>query len=233
MNKPVVVVTGAGRGIGRQICLRFARDGARIVAVARTESELKTTQKLVRKTDSACEIVVADVADRASAALVARSALDHFGRIDVLVNNAGIAPSAELDRLDPDVFDAMIGVNVAAPYYLAAAVWPVMRSQASGVIVNISSVASVDPFPGFAAYGASKSFVNGLTVGLAREGKPHGIGVYGVAPGAVDTAMLRTPFPDFPTNQCLDPADIADVVYLTTQPSCKYMTGQTIFVSKT
>jgi len=125
-----------------------------------------------------------------------------------------------------------MAVNVNAVYHACRAVWPVMKKQKSGVIVNISSIASVDPFAGFAAYGAAKAWVNAWTKALADEGRRLGIRVFSVAPGAVETRMLRDPFPTFPADQTLRPADVADAVHALTQPGCRYATGQTVFVRR-
>jgi NAD(P)-dependent dehydrogenase (short-subunit alcohol dehydrogenase family) len=138
-----------------------------------------------------------------------------------------------VEELDVQEFDTMLAVNVAAPFYACQAVWPVMRQRGGGVIVNISSMAAIDPFPGFAAYGAMKSYVDALTRNLAKEGHEHGIRVYAVGPGAVDTQMLRGPFPDFPVEQCLRPEEVAEVVWTVAQPVCRYSAGQTIYLSKT
>ena len=100
------------------------------------------------------------------------------------------------------------------------------------MIISTSSCASVDPFPGFAAYGASKSWVNAWTKALAEEGRLIGIRVFAVAPGAVETRMLRDAFPEFPSDQTLQPSDVADVVFTVADPTCRHATGQTIFVKK-
>jgi 3-oxoacyl-[acyl-carrier protein] reductase len=137
-----------------------------------------------------------------------------------------------MQSFDIGVFDAMAGVNIRGVFYACRAVWPSMMARGGGAIVNISSMAAVDPFPGFAAYGASKCFVEGLTRGLAAEGQRHGIGVWGVGPGAVETEMLRGPFPDFPAERCLQPEEVAETVWLVTQPAWRHTSGQTIYVRK-
>jgi NAD(P)-dependent dehydrogenase (short-subunit alcohol dehydrogenase family) len=126
----------------------------------------------------------------------------------------------------------MIALNVAATFYACRAAWPLMQQQGGGTIINISSVAAVDPFPGFAAYGASKRFVEGLTAALAKEGTPHNIRLFAIAPGAVETQMLRSAFPDFPEDQCLPPQAIADLALALLNPACHHASGQTIQCKK-
>jgi len=228
----VVVVTGGGRGIGRAIGERFAATGQQVVATARTASELRETKAAIERAGGKCQVETANVGAAGEVeAVIARTA-ERFGRIDVLVNNAGAALLNSIEELVPAQFAMLMSVNVEAVYRGCRAVWPIMRKQGGGVIVNISSVASIDAFEGFTAYGASKAWVNAWTKFLADEGRPLGIRVFAVAPGAVETRMLREPFPAFPADQALQPSDVADVVYCLSQPACRYATGQTVFVKK-
>ncbi len=228
----VVVVTGGGRGIGRAICQRFAADGAQVVAASRSAVELEETQRIIEQAGGRCHVQVSDVCVPDEIDSLIEITANRFGRIDVLVNCAGIAPQAAIEELGPALFTTIMTVNVNAVYYASRRVWPVMKKQKSGVIVNISSIASVDPFPGFAAYGAAKAWVNAWTKALADEGRRVGIRVFGVAPGAVETRMLRDPFPTFPADQTLRPEDVADVVHALAEPDCRYATGQTVFVRR-
>ena len=232
MKDSVVIVTGGGRGIGRAICIRFAEAGAQVVAVARTSDDLVETRRRIETIGGRCHIRSADVTAPAEFSAVVESTLSRFGRIDVLVNNAGIAPLAPFDEVGEAVFDAVYAVNIKAAYMCCHAVWPTMKAAGSGVIVNISSMASVDPFPGFATYGASKAWINTWTKALAAEGRAFGIGVFAVAPGAVETDMLRGAFPDFPPDQALHPRDVAEQVFALAEPSCRHATGQTVFIKK-
>ena len=232
MADRTALVTGGGRGIGRAICARFARGGYRVAAVARSQDELAETARCVEADGGVCRAMTVDVTDAAAMESAVQSVVSEWGSIDVLVNNAGVAENAPLESFNVERFDRMVATNVNAVFYACRAVWPVMRRRGGGIIVNISSVAAVDPFPGFAAYGATKAFVNGFTNALSREGAEHGIRVYGVAPGAVDTQMLRGPFPDFPDDQCLKPADIAEAVWLMTEPVYQHSAGQVVYVRK-
>lgn len=232
MDPTVAVVTGGGRGIGRAIALRFAESGATVIAAARSPGELEETKRLAEARGGKCHVRVTDLAVADDIAGLVEDTVRAHGRLDVLVNNAGVAPQAGMEQMNAALFEMLYTVNIAAMFHACRAAWPVMKKQGGGVLVNLSSVASVDPFPGFAAYGASKAWVNAWTRGLAEEGRPWGIGVFAVAPGAVDTKMLRDLFPDWPKEQALSPEDVADVVFALARPECRYATGQTVFVRR-
>ncbi|MEW6252392.1 MAG: SDR family oxidoreductase [Planctomycetota bacterium] len=226
------VITGASRGIGLATALRFARDGYQIIATARTADRLAAAAPHIRAAGGACEPVVADVARPEDARRVVQVAVERFGRVDVLVNNAGVAPLGTIEQLPIADFDAVLALNIAAVFHSTRAVWPIMRKQGGGVIVNISSVAAVDPFPGFAVYGASKAWVNLFSQAMAAEGKPFGIRVYAVAPGAVETELLRSTFPDLPADRTLAPEAVAGVVFEICGDAFVPCSGQTLFVRK-
>lgn len=232
MNESVVVVTGGGRGIGRAVCRRFGAEGAQVVAASRTTDELDETRRLVESAGGRCHVQPTDLCEPGEVEALMETTAGRFGRLDVLVNCAGVAPQAKIEELDGSLFEVILAVNVNAIYRACRAAWTIMKTQQQGVIVNVSSVASIDPFPGFAAYGASKAWVNAWTRGLAQEGRPFGIRVFSVAPGAVETRMLRNVFPDYPADQTLQPEDVADCVWWVSQPGCRYATGQTVFVGK-
>lgn len=232
MRDKVVVVTGGGRGIGRAVCRRFAAAGAQVVAVARSGAELQETRAQIESEGGRCHPLTADICQADEIAELITDTIRQFGGVHVLVNNAGVAPLSRVEELDPSLFEALQTVNVDAVYHACRAVWGAMTRQGDGVIISLSSMASVDPFPGFTAYGASKAWVNAWTRGLADEGRPHNIRVFAVAPGAVETKMLRDAFPDFPAERALEPGEVADVVHSLAQPACKAASGQTVFVKK-
>lgn len=232
MKDRVVVVTGAGRGIGRAVCERFGQAGATVVAAARSAGPLVETKASIEARGGRCHVHATDVCAADELDGLFEEVMRRFGRVDVLVNNAGVAPLAKLDDLDMALFRSLMAVNVEAVYHACRRVWPMMREQGGGVIVNISSIASFDPFPGFAAYGASKAWVNAWSKSLAEEGRAHGIRVFAVAPGAVETRMLRDVFPNFPNDQALDASEVANVVFALSQPDCRYATGAVVVVKK-
>jgi NAD(P)-dependent dehydrogenase (short-subunit alcohol dehydrogenase family) len=203
-----------------------------VVAVARSRADLAETAQLVEQDGGICLRKSLDVCESDDLDAMIQSIAEEFGRIDVLVNNAGVAPHCSVDELDPSLFEMTMAVNCEAVYRACRAVWDVMVQQHDGVIVNISSMSSADPFPGFTLYGASKAWVNAWSKGLADEGRPHGVRVFAVAPGAVETKLLRGVFPQFPADQALAPSDVADVVFALAQPECRHASGQTVFVKR-
>ncbi len=233
MAKKTCVITGASKGIGLATALRFARDGYHIVAAARNEKDLKAAADQIKSAGAECLAQAVDVADSQQLHGLIRAAAEACGRIDVLVNNAGCAPLVPVADMDPADFERTLQVNIAGIFHATQAVWPIMQQQQQGgVVVNISSVASVDPFAGFAAYGASKAWVNIFTKALAEEGKPHGIRVYAVAPGAVETGLMRSVLPEFPAEKALAPDDVAGVIATVCEPQMAPSTGGTVFVRK-
>ncbi|MCH7813778.1 MAG: SDR family oxidoreductase [Planctomycetes bacterium] len=232
MNDRVVIVTGAGRGIGRAVCRRFAAAGARVVAAARSEDQLAETQDLIEAEGGQCSTMAVDVASSDRLRHLIETIDRRHGRIDVLVNNAGVIACGPVADLSAVEFENMLRVNVAAVFYASKFVWPVMKRQGGGTIVNVSSMAARDPFPTLGTYGACKRWVNGLTRGLADEGKEAGIRVFAVGPGAVWTDMLRDNFPDVPKDQALDPADVAETIFSLCQPAMAHASGQTFYIQK-
>lgn len=228
----VAIVTGAGRGIGRSIAIRLAKQGARVALASRNQGELNRTRELIETTGGEALAIATDVAHDRDVDVLVSQTIERFERADILVNNAGVAPSGTVESMDPATFDALVAVNIRSVYLCCRAVWPQMRKMGGGTIVNISSVAALEPFAGLGAYGATKAFVNLYTKALADEGGPLGIRVFGIAPGAVDTKMLRELYPDFPTDQMLAPDAIAAAVEQLLLPGAIAVPGQTIVVRK-
>jgi NAD(P)-dependent dehydrogenase (short-subunit alcohol dehydrogenase family) len=186
------IVTGGGRGIGRSTALLLAAEGARVTICSRTESELYEVAAL----DPRITPVAGDIGEERSVRELFETANAATGRIDVLVNNAAMLGRAPFMELDPSLWDEVMRVNLRGAYLCARAAFAAMSSQMprGGSIVNIGSLSGVrgpEKFPGLAAYNVSKAGILALSDILAVEGRPHGIRVNAVSPGAVDTAMLR------------------------------------------
>jgi NAD(P)-dependent dehydrogenase (short-subunit alcohol dehydrogenase family) len=225
------IVTGAGRGIGRAIALRLAKQGVNVLAVARTAGDLEETAAQAAGLPGSCAAHAADVTCSGQVDGFVKAALERFGRLDALVNNAGVAPLCGLEQITDTLLAETLAVNVQAVVYTCRAAWPALR-RSRGTIINLSSMSADDPFPGFALYGATKAWVNVFSRALAAEGKEAGIKVFAVGPGAVETRMLRKAFPEFPADQTLQPDDIAAAVEWLLDERAEHMTGQTLYVRK-
>lgn len=184
----VVVITGASSGLGEATARRLAEGGAKLMLGARRESRLKELVSSIEADGGQAAYRVTDVTDRSQVEALAQAAKDTFGRIDVLLNNAGLMPLAPLDALKVDEWEQMVDVNLKGVLYGIAAVLPTMREQHSGHIINLSSVAGHKVMPGGAVYCATKFAVKALSEGLRLESNGE-IRSTNISPGAVATEL--------------------------------------------
>ncbi|HLW59040.1 MAG TPA: SDR family oxidoreductase [bacterium] len=190
MQGNAAIITGGGRGIGEAVALAFAREGARVVLAARTATELERVAVKVREIGGEVRIVPADVARPEDVDRVTRAALDAYGRIDALVNAAGIlGPVGRVWEVDEGDWAQALQVNLYGTFLCCRAVLPHMVARRAGKIVNFSGRGATSPFPRFSAYAVSKVAVVRLTETLAEEVRDHNIQVNAIAPGMVDTRM--------------------------------------------
>ncbi|UQU63301.1 glucose 1-dehydrogenase [Couchioplanes caeruleus] len=194
LDDKVAFITGAGRGIGAAAARLFAREGARVLLAARTETELRTVTDEIRDAGGIAEYVVCDLADSAGIRAAVDRAVDLYGRLDVAFNNgAAIQPPGPMDRLGETAFDQLYAVNLRGPWLSMVAEVAAIRATAGrGAIVNNSSVGSLMGNPELPAYGAMKRAVNSLTESAAITYGPEGIRVNAIAPGNTRTEMIRT-----------------------------------------
>lgn len=187
----VIIITGASSGMGEAAARHLAAQGARVVLAARRSDRIDAIAEEITKAGGKAVAVVTDVTRPIDMQKVAAAAMEAFGRIDVLVNNAGVMPLSPIERLKIDEWDRMIDVNLKGVLYGVAAVLPHMQAQKSGHIINTASVAAYKVFPGSAVYSATKFAVRGLTEGLRQEVKPYNIRTTLISPGAVKTELLE------------------------------------------
>lgn len=211
MSESVSIITGAGSGIGRATAVALSRAEHRLVLVGRRREALDATAGLLA---TPVHVVPVDVADGDSPALIVAQALDAFGRIDTVVNNAGYAPLKPIDETTPAMIEEVFRINAIGSANLIARVWPLFLRQRGGCVVNVSSMATIDPFPGLFAYAAAKASVELMVKSCANEGRAHNIRAFAIAPGAVETPMLRSLFSkeQLPASQCLAPEQVASVI---------------------
>jgi 2-deoxy-D-gluconate 3-dehydrogenase len=180
----VAIVTGAGSGLGRAITQALVAEGARVLAVGRNEQALRDVEK---ELEGRAVAAVCDVRDRAALERIPEQALAAFGSLEILVNNAGIAPAGSLLEQRPEVWDEVIDVNVLGPTRLTRAAGRVLTAQGHGKVVNIASTSGVRGKPLLAAYSASKGALLRFTEAVAAEWARFGVQVNAVAPGAFET----------------------------------------------
>ena len=186
----VVLVTGAGRGIGAAICRCLARDGARIVAAARTQDELAALVDELEPYGTDCLAVATDLSDPASIKALVVAVRNQVGRLDVLVNNAGIAWGRKVEETSLDAWRQLMAVNLDAVFLLTRDVLPLLRQSEHGQVINIGSDASIRGIPGMSCYCASKFALRGFSMALREELKGSGIRVNLVMPGPVNTTII-------------------------------------------
>ena len=234
----VAIVTGASRGIGRAIALRLAAAGARIVAGARADHVHAVVGEIEAAGGTAVGVTL-EVTESASVSGMVQTALDRFGRIDVLVNNAGIVRDQLLLRMKPEDWDAVIATNLTAAFACCRAVLRPMMKQRFGRIVNIGSVVGQTGNPGQANYAASKAGIVGFTRSLALEVASRGITANVVAPGMIETDMtaaLDERARDalcsrIPMRRLGTPDDVAGAVCFLVSDEASYITGQVLSVN--
>ena len=237
------VVTGASSGLGKATALRLARDGFAILAVGREEPALAAVCAEIERAGGKAKLLVANVTSADAPAAIVSHAIKEFGGIDALVNGAGVIASGSVMDTTDAGWDAMMDVNVRAPFRL-------MREAANalaerrGAVVNISSVAGLRSFPGLASYAVSKAAVDQLTRCAALDFAPKGVRVNAVNPGVVVTNLHRrggmdtTKYAEFlersksthPLGRPGQPEEVADLIAFLISPAAGWMTGETIAI---
>ena len=231
------VITGASRGIGREIALKYAKEGANIVLNYRnSETEALQLKEELDKLGSDTLIVKANVSNFEEAEKLIKEAKEAFGRVDILVNNAGITKDNLIMRMKEEDFDSVIDVNLKGAFNCLKAVTPIMIRQKCGKIINMSSVVGVIGNAGQVNYCASKAGLIGMTKSLAREIGGKNINVNAIAPGFIDTDMTKVLSEDqkkniisqVPLKRLGQAEDIANLALFLASNQSDYITGQVI-----
>lgn len=234
----VVIVTGSGQGIGRETALRFAQEGSTVVVAEINPSTGKRVTGELSDLGAEALFAQVDITDRQSVRKMVSTVKDRFGRIDVLVNNAGVIQDRTLKKMTDDDFDRVILVNLRGTFICTQEVATVMREQKSGVVLNATSVVALYGNFGQTNYVASKSGVIGMTRVWARELGKDGIRVNAVAPGFIETDMLKDIPGDVieakvskvPLKRMGQPAEVAAVYCFLASDDASYINGAILSV---
>ena len=234
----IAVVTGAGRGIGRAVALAYAKMGADVVCVSRTEENSAKVAEEVEAIGRRAWAVAVDVSDTAAVDAAAKGILESTGRVDILVNNAGVTRDNLLMRMSEEEWDTVIDTNLKGAFNFTKALTRPFIKQRSGRIINIASVIGLIGNPGQSNYAASKAALIGFTKSIAKELATRGITVNAIAPGFIETDMTAALsekmregiLGNVPLERFGSPDDIAHAaVFLAMEPS-GYITGQVLTV---
>jgi NADP-dependent 3-hydroxy acid dehydrogenase YdfG len=215
----VAFITGSGRGLGEAIARELGGAGVKLALVDIRADLLHTLAKNFSANGVEVLPLVVDLCDEQEIQSAIEQAAGHFGRIDVLINNAGIDKTEPIETLTVEDWDRVLAVNLRAPFVTMKHVFPIMRAQGGGHIVNIASTAAKRAWANASLYHASKWGLLGLSHSIHVEGRPHNIKVTAVLAGGMRTPFLLDRFPDIPLENLQDPANVAETVhFILTQP---------------
>ncbi|MBI3922850.1 MAG: 3-oxoacyl-[acyl-carrier-protein] reductase [Armatimonadetes bacterium] len=232
------LITGGGRGIGRCIALQLAQADAKVVVTGRTESTLAGTVAEIEALGKEAYAVAGSVADPADAQRMVEASLERFGRIDLLVNNAGVTRDSLLLRLTQENWQEVLDINLTGTFNMTKSVARPMVKQKGGRIINITSIIGVVGNAGQSNYAASKAGIIGFTKSIAKELASRNITVNAIAPGYIETDMTaelsdelkEVMTKQIPVQRIGQPEDVAGVVLFLASPGAGYITGQVICV---
>lgn len=240
LKNKVAIVTGSGRGIGRAIALELAREGVKVVVTSRHTEECDEVCSVINADGGESLCVECDVSKKEDIDRLVKETMDKFGRIDILVSNAGVVRQNPISETSEEDWDFVLDINLKGMFLVCKAVAPIMIEQKSGKIVSIASIAGEIGFPNTSAYCASKGGIVNLTRELALEMAPYNVNVNAVAPGVIETSMTEGMLADensrkglltqIPMGRVGKSEEIAKAVLFLASDDSSYVTGHTLVV---
>ncbi|MBB6451137.1 3-hydroxybutyrate dehydrogenase [Geomicrobium halophilum] len=250
VTNKVVFITGAASGIGYEIGASFVRNGAKVVFSDRDEAKVQEAAESLKKEGYNCLAVKCDVTQEDEFKQAVDTTVNHYGSLDVLINNAGMQHVASIEEFPTEKFEMITQVMLVAPFMATKHVLPIMKNQGSGRIINMSSINGLIGFAGKAAYNSAKHGVIGLTKVAALEAAEDGVTVNALCPGYVDTPLVRNQLEDLannrgvsfdkaleeviyplvPQKRLLDVQEVADYTIFLASDQAKGVTGQAVVI---
>ncbi|MCU0849124.1 MAG: SDR family oxidoreductase [Spirochaetes bacterium] len=240
LKDKIAIITGASRGIGKAIAVKYASEGAAIVLVSDEEDNLKLESKQINESGSKTAYIAGDVAQPDFADKIVKKVIADFNKIDILVNCAGIITRTPFEELSLEDWNRVIHVNLYGTYYMCKSVLPIMRGNKSGKVINITSQMAKMPHPGASpSYEVSKAGQAALTRHLAYHYAKYNININGIAPGSIDTGLAATMKPEarelllkgIPLQRLGRPEEVADCALFLASSMSDYITGEIIDVN--
>ena len=219
VNGKIILVTGGGQGLGAAICRTMAEDGAKVIAVDVNESKLQNTVKEIINSGGNIKSYSMNVGDEKNVEEVINQIIKEYGKIDAVINNAGIDYTKSIEEISYDEWNRVIQVNLTGPFNVSKAVYPFMKKNGSGHIVNITSTAAKRAWPNASAYHASKWGLLGFSHALHSEARKDNIKVTALIAGGMQTPFILERFPEVDPNVLQDPKNVAETIkYILCQP---------------
>lgn len=217
LQDKVAIVTGSSSGIGKAIALRFGEEGAKVVVAARRKSLCEQVARQICQKGGDAFVIQTDVSHEQQVDALFEKTIQQYGRVDIVVNNAGIFGGRRIAETTTKVFDDVMSVNLRGTFFCCRAAFKYMKKQGGGVILNMSSVAGVQAWAGTGAYSASKHGVMALSRSLAEEGRSVGIRVSAICPGGVANELVDASQEEILRSEKISPFDIAETaIFLAT-----------------
>jgi 3-oxoacyl-[acyl-carrier protein] reductase len=238
LSNQIAIVTGSSQGLGREMALELARNGASVACLARTESKLADTVSAISEAGGTAKVFACDVKSRESVDATVDAVVEEWGKLDILVNNAGVTRDTLLPRMSDDEWDDVLTTNLRGAFLFCRAASRHMMRARYGRIINITSVSGLIGNPGQTNYSASKAGLIGLTRSLSRELAGRKVTINAVAPGFIESEMTKTlgdvvlveAKKRIPAKRLGTPQDVASAVLFLASPAAAYVTGTVLVV---
>ena len=228
LKDKTAIITGSGRGIGRDTGLALAKEGCKVVLVSRTVGELEKTRKEIIDSGGNAISIVADLTKKKDIEKIIKRTLTEYRRIDILINNAAVLFSNPFHEITEEQWDITMDTNLKAVFFLSQKVLGIMKNQKSGYIINVSSTAALCVPPSIAVYGISKLGLVGLSQAMYEIGKEYGVKVSVIYPGMTDTQMLRGFNPPVDPEKWMAPEDISGCILFLLKQSSRIVVKELI-----